>query len=522
MTDIVLATANARFSHASLALRCLKADLGCLESQAAIVEFTIDDRPADIAEKLLSHEPLILGLGVYIWNVSLLEDAVSIIKKIRPDLPVVVGGPEVSFEIDRQRIARLADFIIKGEGEVAFKELCESLLAGKKPENKVVDPCFCDLGSLSMPYRLYDDSDIEHRVLYVEASRGCPFGCEFCLSSLDRRVRKFPEDRLVEQLGELWRRGARRFKFTDRALHLAVTEKIAGFFLKRAEHGLFVHFELIPDHLPKNLFDVLKRFPKGALQLEAGMQTLNPSVASDIGRRQNVDKALKNLKRLLNETNAHLHTDLVIGLPGETIESFADGFDALMAIGPQEIQVGILKRLRGAPISRHDDEWKMIYNERPPYDILQNRLLSFSTLQRLKRFSRYFDLLHNSGNFKSSVTLVWGSDSPFWSFLKLSDWIYARTGRTNAIALNRLAEHLFNYLVLKRAVDKAMAANALFDDYVRAGRKNLPGQVLAHVTSRTMPNLEKKHTTSPPRQRRHAASADTRTQTKRLGTKGSS
>ena len=170
---------------------------------------------------------------------------------------------------------------------------------------------------------------------------------------------------------------------------------------------------MIPDRLPESLREIIARFPPGALQFEVGIQTFNEEVGGSIKRRQNYERLDDNFRFLRSETGVHIHADLIAGLPGETLESFAAGFDRLIALGPQEIQVGILKRLRGTPIVRHDAEWQMVYNPHPPYEILQNKLIDFATMQRLRRFARYWDLVGNSGNFIETTPLIWsvGRDS---------------------------------------------------------------------------------------------------------------
>ncbi len=505
MPDIVLTTANARYSHSSLALRYLLANLGPFEPRGAIMEFVIDEQPADIVEKILTAKPKIVGFSVYLWNINLLAEIVVLIKQIRPDISVVLGGPEVSFKTGGRRITDKADYIIAGEGEVIFRKLCEDLLSGQTTMDKVVTGGgYQNLDTIALPYYLYNDHDIAHRVIYLEASRGCPFGCEFCLAGLDEKVRRFPEDQLLKEIKRLFERGGRRFKFIDRALHLAITPKLLEFFLSKVEARIFVHFELVPDHLPENLFHYLRQFPKGAIQLEAGLQTFNPEVAVRINRKQNLPRAIKILKRIQAETGAHVHSDLIVGLPGETQESFASGFNQLIALNPGEIQVGLLKRLHGAPICRHDDEWKALYNPQPPYDIMENRLIPFADMQRLKRFARYFDLIYNSGNFLSFSKLLLGARNPFNSFMKFADWLYAETNKTHEIALNRLAELLFNYITEKGSVNKAEAANCLLADFTKVGRKRFPGKLQAHVTERPSKNNAPSYSNLPPRQQRHA------------------
>ena len=364
MSDILLSTLNARYAHAAFGLRYLLANLGGLQERASIAEFDISQRPIDIAESILARRPAILGLGVYIWNVAATTELVGILKQAAPRMTIILGGPEVSHEHENQEIVRRADYTITGEADLEFAKLCRQLLRGHRPLMPMIQaepPAFAEL---QLPYHLYDDKDVAQRVIYVEASRGCPFTCEFCLSSLEVPVRNAPLEPFLAAMDQLLRRGLRQFKFVDRTFNLNTntSRAILQFFLDRYEPGLFVHFEMIPDRLPDPLREVIARFPEGALQFEVGIQTFNPEVQALISRRQNNQKTEENLRWLRTETGVHIHADLIVGLPGETTESFATGFDRLAALRPQEIQVGMLKRLRGTPISRHDAVWEMAYS----------------------------------------------------------------------------------------------------------------------------------------------------------------
>jgi radical SAM superfamily enzyme YgiQ (UPF0313 family) len=509
MADIVLTTLNAKYIHAAFGLRYLMANLGPLQPRATIREFDINRRPIEVAEALLREDPRIVGCGVYIWNTAPMVEVISILKRVRPGLRVIIGGPEVSHELERQPIVELADHVITGEADLKFAEVCAQLLNGQTPGTKVIPAGLPDFSQLELPYDFYTEADVRDRLIYVEASRGCPFSCEFCLSSLDVPVRQVPLPRMLSALEGLLARGVKHFKFVDRTFNLdvRVSRAILEFFLERYQPGLFFHFEMVPDRFPEGLREIVVRFPAGALQFEVGIQTFNEEVGGRIQRRQNYQRLEENLRFLRAQTGVHVHADLIAGLPGEDLESFAAGFDRLVAMGPQEIQVGLLKRLRGTPISRHDTEWQMVYNGHPPYEILQNRVIDFGTLQRVRRFARYWDLVGNSGNFIETTPLLWTAPnalSPFFEFLKWSDWLHNRAGRTDSIALVRLVELLFRYLVDQRGYAPGEVAVKLGRDYLRGGRKDVPEFLREFTgTGKSTSPVRRERPTTMKRQARH-------------------
>jgi radical SAM superfamily enzyme YgiQ (UPF0313 family) len=541
--DILLTTLNAKYIHAAFGLRYLMANLGPLRERAEMLEFDIHTRSTDVLEAILARRPKIVGVGVYIWNATQSLQLVADLKRLRPEMTVVIGGPEVSYEIDQQEICRLADYIITGEADLAFGELCERLLRGKRPAERVIaarlpefadkttmrvgsaladgmsprrgsilsakaDPTAISLlhsNSIALPYDLYSPTDLAHRVIYVEASRGCPFKCEFCLSSLDVPVRNVPLDVFLAEMQKLLDRGARRFKFVDRTfnLNLNFSRGILDFFYDRYEPGMFLHFEMIPDRLPEGLRQSIAKFPSGALQFEVGVQTFNDEVSARISRRQDNAKLEENLRWLREHTGVHVHADLIVGLPGEDIESFGRGFDRLLAMRPQEIQVGMLKRLRGTPIMRHDDAFGMVYSPNPPYEVLQTTAIDFAAMQRMRRFARYLDLFGNSGNFVATLSLMWREGSAFERFLRFSDWLYAKLGRNHGIALQDLAQNLFTFMTSELTCDREETARAIWSDYQRCGRSDRP-EFLRSVIE--LP-IERKpmRKMSPSRQARHGS-----------------
>ncbi|WP_047396846.1 B12-binding domain-containing radical SAM protein [Chitinibacter sp. ZOR0017] len=443
--SILLCTLNARYTHASLGLRYLLANMGDLQAQTEIVEFVIGGKTTEFAERLLARQPKIIGFGVYIWNLEETARLVALLKRIAPEVKIILGGPEVSYESAEQQIVKDADYVITGWGEVTLPKLCREILQGPQPLMKIHAGVQAQLSDLVMPYQLYSDEDIRHRTLYVEASRGCPFKCEFCLSALDKTAWPFDLDAFLAEMETLYQRGARLFKFVDRTFNLNIktSQRIMQFFLDKLAANpadpVFAHFEVVPDHLPDGLKDSIRRFPAGTLQFEIGIQSLNPAVQTLVSRKQNNAKAAENIRWLMQESHAHLHVDLIAGLPGETVESFAAGFNQLVGIGPHEIQFGILKRLRGTPIIRHTAEFAMVYDPYPPYTIMANRDIDFPTMQRLVRFARYWDLVANSGRFANTLPVILGHE-PFERFMALSDWLYQHTDATHRIALDRLAK----------------------------------------------------------------------------------
>ncbi|AFV97176.1 MULTISPECIES: B12-binding domain-containing radical SAM protein [unclassified Sulfuricurvum] len=517
MHTILLTTLNARYAHTALGLRSLYANMHELQKSTTIVEFTMNEQIQSITEDLLKYSPKIIGIGVYIWNAAQSAELIQTLKKVSPDTIIVLGGPEAGYLPHRVDLSK-ADYIISGEGEVAFYELCRELLNPVRGEP--VEPCTLrqaqgerkpqfikaplpDLKAINLPYSAFNDEDVAHRYIYVEASRGCPFECEFCLSSIDEKVRNFPLDQLLEEFEILWQQGARSFKFIDRTFNLNMTfaNRILDFFLSK-EPPYFAHFEVIPDHFPEVLKAKISQFPAGSLQLEIGIQTLDPEIAKGINRPLKLEKIFDNLRFLENETSAHMHLDLIVGLPGESIEGFGRNLDKLVSLTHSEIQIGILKNLSGTTLSRHDQRHGMIYSDTPPYDILQNNLLSFSDIQKMKRFARFWDIFYNSGSFTKTVPLLWSSPlnrhcgldpqseilnqvqddeekvrddklpAVFKNFYTFSLWIYTQTLSTWKISLERQIALIHAYLCLYH--DKEIVEAALIDDLAQRPEKTIP------------------------------------------------
>ena len=462
--------------HTAFGLRYLYANLEELRASACIDEFTIQQRPLDIAEALLGHSPAIIGFGVYIWNVGEVTKTVALIKRIAPEVIIVLGGPEVSFADDQPPVAAIADYIVAGAAEKSFRELCGLLLSGKQPLERFIRSDELPLEQIRLPYRYYSDADIRNRLIYVEASRGCPFRCEFCLSSLDRTSKPFEPGVFLDEMDALYRRGARNFKFIDRTFNLKVSSsvQILEFFLERMTDDLYLHFEVVPDKLPEKLKAVIQRFPEHTLQFEVGVQTFDEAIQQRISRKQNNAKTRENLRWLREESHAYIHADLIFGLPGDSLENFAGSFNELVSLRSHEIQLGILKRLRAVPLNRRSEEYDMRYNPEAPYNILSTRDIDFATMQRVNRFARYWDMIANSGRFKCTLPLIL-ADSAFDNFLGLSDKLYATAGSTWKIALKRLFVLLYEILCEREDIDAQVLLDMLSLDYSRCHQKRTDG-----------------------------------------------
>jgi hypothetical protein len=480
---IILTTLNSRYTHSSIGLRYIYANLKELQKDALILEFSINDALQSVAEKLLIHMPTVIGIGTYIWNASEVAHLIHLIKKISPSTTIVLGGPEVTYTPFRVNFDE-ADFIIQGEGDISFYNLLKTIQSKNQPHQKIIKMSMPNLKELELPYQYYTDDDIKNRYLYVEISRGCPFECEFCLSSMDERVRSFDLQKVLAEFEILWQRGARNFKFVDRTFNINIktANKILDFFLAK-EPPYFAHFEVIPDHFPDSIKEKIQQFPHGALQLEIGIQTLNLDIANNISRQLKLDKIKQNIRFLEEQTKAHIHLDLIVGLPGESLESFGKNLNELVRLSSCEIQIGILKKLSGTQINRHDIEHGMVYSDIPPYDILKNNQLSFNDIQIMKRFSRFWDLTYNSGNFKQSVKLIWCDGEVYDNFYHFCIWVYNLTDSTYKISLQRLGELLFKYLCEYKNLDSKSVAKVMLEDMMKLKGRAIPSYLKPHAKS---------------------------------------
>lgn len=469
-----------------------------------LLECTRRDGHDNIVKKVISRRPRVLAVSLSIWNHTDTFPVLRAVRRHLPDTIVVIGGPEASHLPLNHPTLQLVDGVVRGEGDLVFGRIIEELLDGggappsgfahlggftlpsgiasalegarHEPDGRyeldgrrpwVYDAPLPDLSRIELPHRLFREHDIQRRFMYLEASRGCPFRCQFCLSSLSSSVRLAPLETLFDTIDYLLKRGADRFKFIDRTFNLDYERAAAvlEFWLSRIKRGISVQFETVPDRFPPELRDLIRRFPEESLRLEVGIQTFNRSVAKAIDRYSDQEKTIETLTFLTDETGATVHADLIVGLPGESITSFGRGFDRLYRYKPGEIQVGILKRLHGAPIAAHDATIR--YSSEPPYDVIETDWITKEDIDRLKRFAKYWELVVNRGRFPGKIRPLLGlpndldgsgdingrddspkarSASPFERFLAFTDFAWDRFGRTWALTPEELGEAIDDFV----------------------------------------------------------------------------
>lgn len=444
---ILIVAINARYSHCSFSALTLRANLGPYRDDSAILEADLTVLPVQLAADILARKPTLVAFSAYLWNIRTVEQTARILRLTAPDLPLTVGGPEITPDYPH---ADLFNGVICGEGETVLREWAGSLTAADHLF-RITEPE--DPARLELPYPLYTDHDLAHRVVYVETSRGCPYGCTYCTSA-HTGLRLFPPETLLPALDTLWRRGLRQFKFLDRSFNAPRehARQILAFFMERMTPDLRLHFEINTDHLDPGFAQTLTAFPNGVLHLECGIQTLNPATAAAIGRSPDTDRTLENLRFLTEETGATVHADLIFGLPCEDEASFSAGFNRLLSTcHPAELQVNWLKGLPGTAMVRDAAKWGLIFNPAPPYELLSNDLLDFAALTRLQHFARCWELVHNRGRFPHALARFHAlcADNLFAAYQALTRRVLAAEGRLFALSLPRLKRLLCEELLAR-------------------------------------------------------------------------
>ncbi len=446
---VLLSAVNAKFIHSNLAVRYLRAYTEDIDYDCRLMEFSINDRREKVLETLVMEKPDVVAFSCYIWNIEYVKYLSRLIRLVCPECLIVYGGPEVSFDSEKFLSANAGEFVIEGEGEEIYRELILRLLGlGIKRENiadnilelsirglytKAVGRIhyggkreFMNMDRVAFPYDEF--SDMENKILYYEASRGCPFNCKYCLSSTSHGVRFLNIERVKTELAYFVRRGVKLVKFVDRTFNCnrEFAMGIWDFLIKTGGSTRF-HFEISADILNDQELELLRGAPVGLFQFEVGVQTTNNDVLRNINRNVNFEDIRDKVCELEKIRNIKQHLDLIAGLPGEDFASFRRSFNDVFPIRPEEIQLGFLKLLKGSQMREEADTWGMVYSPEPPYEILKTRDISYCELVLLKRVEEVVDKYYNSGKFGNIINyFIPLFETSFDFFYELGEFFHRR------------------------------------------------------------------------------------------------
>ena len=469
--NVVLSTLNSKFIHSSLALRYLKA-YGEAHGQAYdIVEYTINMPVLHILSDITEHDIDVLGFACYIWNIEMTLHVVDMVKAVRPDIKIVLGGPEVSFTADEllERCPNI-DYIVQGEGEEAFHALVTALQLG----NDGLDPVIpgvrgrkdgsilgsleavevSDLSSIPFPYTEEDMADLEHKIIYYESSRGCPFSCQYCLSGNKNTVRFFPQERTLEELQWFIDHGVKQVKFVDRTFNCAPHHhRPLMEFMRDSDTDMNFHLEMEPELMTEWETNILCETPPGRIQIEVGVQSTHKKTLDAINRYNDWPYIQKSIRPIIQAGRTHVHMDLIVGLPHEDFNRFGQSFNDLFSLQPHALQIGFLKLLKGSGVRRMR-EYKYVADPLAPYEVLSTHVLPYDDVRFLKYFEDVFERFYNSERFRTTFgyigqQLIHGETDAFTYFCDMTRaWLKEGNHKVNLKDIDQI-EFLYRFLLTK-------------------------------------------------------------------------
>ncbi len=494
---VLLAAVNAKYIHSNLAVYSLRAYAlqrcdGICPREIEIAEYTINQPPDEILMDIYGHQPDILCLSCYLWNIISVENLVRGIPKILPGIRIWLGGPEVSYNA-REMLDKYPEItgIIRGEGEETFADLMD--IYHRQPdkkenfsevkgitywdeEGKVVETPPQDVMDLSrIPFVYEHIEDFRNRIIYYESSRGCPFSCSYCLSSIDKCLR-FRDLRLVEKEVKFFiDHGVPQVKFVDRTFNCRHDHAMAVWtYIKKYDRGITnFHFEVAADLLNDEEIELIRSMRPGLIQLEIGVQSANERTIREIQRTMKLDQVRDRVARIKEMKNVHQHLDLIAGLPYEGYDSFARSFDIVYDMEPEQLQLGFLKVLKGALMHDKAEEYQLLYQDRPPYEVLSTKWLSYGELIRLKQIEEMVEVYYNSGQFRNTIKhLRKEFSSPFAMYEALAAYY-----RENGL-FGRQYSRIARYEILHHFIEVGKQQEYLewltLDLYLRDNVKNRP------------------------------------------------
>lgn len=493
---ILLTAINSKFIHSNLAVRYLKAFTKDMDAECKIREFSINDREERVLEEIIKEKPNVVCFSTYIWNVEMVKRLSDLIKQVDSNIEILYGGPEVSYDsmVILEEIS--GDYIIEGEGEKTFREFVEYKLGIKdiesirglfyKKNGKVNfngSRPLMSMDELVFPYE--DDEDLNNKIVYYEASRGCPFNCKYCLSSTIHGVRFHKIDRVIEELNYFIEKKVKLVKFVDRTFNCNHKFSMAIWkFLIESNTETQFHFEISADILKNEEIELLREAPEGRFQFEVGVQTTNDEVLSNINRFVNFSDIKEKVVELLSIRNIKQHLDLIAGLPGEDYDSFRKSFNDVHSIHPEEIQLGFLKLLKGSSMREESDKYNMKYSPYPPYEILSTNKISYFELIDLKKVEHMVDKYYNSQKFNNILNYFYPKfKEPFELFHELA-MFYDKKGYFNrSIGSNEYYKLFldFNEEVLKEN-NFILREIIRYDYLLHNKRRGIPDYIKSNIT----------------------------------------
>jgi anaerobic magnesium-protoporphyrin IX monomethyl ester cyclase len=483
--NVICSTLNAKYIHTNLAIRYLKA-FAAPEFNIQLKEYTIKDPAMNIVSDLYQQKPKIIGFSCYIWNIEETIKVVNMLKKIDPSIQIVLGGPEVTYDtVEWMEKLPSVDFIIIGEGEHSFKQLLTEMngegdyrnvhgIAYRENGKVRVTPQMnkLDLKELPSPYRFPEDvAHLGKRVTYIETSRGCPFNCQFCLSSIEVGVRYFDREKIKDDIRYLMANGAKTIKFVDRTFNISRSYAMEMFRFLIDEHlpGTVFQFEITADIMRPEVIEFLNNeAPKGLFRFEIGVQSTNDYTNELVMRKQNFEKLTRTVTMVKDGRKIDQHLDLIAGLPEEDYSSFRKTFNDVFELRPEELQLGFLKMLRGTGLRLRAADHDYIYMDQSPYEILGNNVLPFNDILRIKQvedvLEKYWNDHRMNHTIEYLVTKVFPSPFDFFQefggFWDKQGW--SRIGHQ----LEDLFRRLFSFLESRSVSDLDIISGLMKYDYL--------------------------------------------------------
>ncbi|MDK0559282.1 DUF4080 domain-containing protein [Clostridium perfringens] len=494
---ILLTAINSKYIHSNLAVRYLKAFTKDLDFQGDIKEFSINDRVENILEGIIEEKPDVVAFSCYIWNMEFVNRLAELIKLVDPNIEILYGGPEVSYEGKEFLENHEGEYVIVGEGEKTFREfVLYKLGEGKiedikglnyKRDGKVFENPKrpeMDMNELVFPYTY--EEDINNKIVYYEASRGCPFKCKYCLSSVMHGVRFLDVERVKKELKYFMERGLKLVKFVDRTFNCnrEYTVELLKYLSEQDTETRF-HFEVAADLLTEEQIEILNNAPKGRFQLEVGVQTTNNEVLHNINRYITYENIKEKVLKVAAGKNVMQHLDLIAGLPGEDLESFKKSFNDVHDIRPDEIQLGFLKLLKGSSMREEAKKWGIVYSPYAPYEIIRSKDISYEELLLLKKVEAMVDKYYNSCKFNNVIKFFLNIyDKPFDFYYDLAMFFEEKGNFKRSIGNVEYYKILLDFYLEKiGGEDEGLFKEVLKFDYLCFNKKRwLPDFLVRTIT----------------------------------------